>query len=137
MNKLPLAGTYVGLRQLASAINRSASTPVLASKRWASSNGSGATRAATTVQSESENALNKPSLVELAATITREAEKLEKYFKETGTPRPGFDVDSPLEFPKLPDELKKSREEVMRASKELEDLLTGPTEILRWMAWDV
>lgn len=77
------------------------------------------------------------SLVELAKIITRESEKLEKYLKESGSPMPGFDVDSPANFPKLPDEMKKAREEIVRATKELGDLVTGPTESVRWMAWDV
>ena len=77
------------------------------------------------------------SLIELAATITRETEKLEKYLKESGSEMPSFEINSPLNFPKLPDEIKKAREEVMRATKELGDLVTGPTESVRWMAWDV
>ncbi|RFU29614.1 hypothetical protein B7463_g6741, partial [Scytalidium lignicola] len=79
--------------------------------------------------SESEQS-SKPSLIELAATITRETSKLEKYLEETGSPRPGFDVDSLIEFPALPDDIKKSREEIVRATKELGDLVTGPTESL-------
>jgi hypothetical protein len=76
------------------------------------------------------------SMVELAAIITRETEKLEKYLKESGSAMPGFGVDSPANFPKLPDEMKRAREEIVRASKELEDLVKGPTESVRWMAWD-
>ncbi len=77
------------------------------------------------------------SLVELAAIITKETEKLDRYLQESGSPMPGFDVDSPMEFPKLPDEIERSREEVLRATKELGDLVTGPKEGVRWMAWDV
>lgn len=77
------------------------------------------------------------SMVELAAIITKETEKLEKYLKESGTAMPSFDVDAPANFPKLPEEMKKAREEIVRASKELTDLATGPTESIRWMAWDV
>ena len=77
------------------------------------------------------------SIVELAAIITQETEKLDSYLKHAGAPAPGFDVDSPLYFPKLPDEIKKAREEIVKATRELGDLVTGPTENLRWMAWDV
>jgi hypothetical protein len=92
-----------------------------------------------------ENGIVKPevakssttNMIELAAIITRETEKLEKYLKESGSSMPGFDVESPANFPKLPDEIKRAREEVVRASKELSDLVTGPTESIRWMAWDV
>ncbi|KAG0650142.1 Chlorophenol O-methyltransferase [Hyphodiscus hymeniophilus] len=76
------------------------------------------------------------SMVELAAIITRETTKLEKYLEVNGIPVPGFDVDSPANFPKLPEDMKKAREEIVRASKELGDLVTGPTESVRWMAWD-
>lgn len=77
------------------------------------------------------------SLVQLAATITRETEKLDRYIKESGAPAPSFDIDGPLDFPKLPDEIKTAREEIVRATKELGDLVTGPREGVRWMAWDV
>jgi hypothetical protein len=76
------------------------------------------------------------SMIELAAIITKETEKLEKYLKESGSPTPGFDVNSPANFPKLPEDMKKAREEIMRATTELGDLVTGPTESVRWMAWD-
>lgn len=76
-------------------------------------------------------------LIELAATITRETEKLDRYIKESGAPEPSFDVDGPLNFPQLEEEVKRAREEVVRATKELGDLVTGPTESVRWMAWDV
>jgi hypothetical protein len=77
------------------------------------------------------------SLVELAKTIARETEKLEKYYKDIGHPLPGWEVDSSVDLPKFPDDIKKAREEVVKATKELEYLVTGPTESLRWMAWDV
>ncbi|PBP15774.1 S-adenosyl-L-methionine-dependent methyltransferase [Diplocarpon rosae] len=75
-------------------------------------------------------------LLELAATITSETAKLDRAIKESGCPVPSFDVDGPLNFPKLGDEIKRAREEVLRATKELGDLVTGPTESVRWMAWD-
>ncbi len=77
------------------------------------------------------------ALIELAATITRETEKLNKYLVDKGLPIPSFDVDSPLGFPGLPKEAKRAREEVIRAAKELGDLVTGAEESIRWMAWDV
>jgi hypothetical protein len=76
-------------------------------------------------------------LISLAAIITRETEKLDRYLKESGAPSPSFDADGPANFPKLEGEIKRAREEVVRATKELGDLVTGPTEKLRWMAWDV
>ncbi|RDW66666.1 hypothetical protein BP5796_09415 [Coleophoma crateriformis] len=78
----------------------------------------------------------QPSLVELAATIKQETEKLDRYLKENGLAHPGSDVNSPVNFPKLPEEMMKARETVIQATKELGDLFTGPTEGIRWMALD-
>lgn len=76
-------------------------------------------------------------LIELAQIISKETEKLDGYLKANGHPEPSFAADAPTHFPKISEELKKSREEVMRATKELGELVTGPYESLRWMAWDV
>jgi len=89
---------------------------------------------------EIDNAAAKPttsSMIQLAATITRETEKLDRFIRDSGIPVPSFDVDAPLDFPTLPDDIKTAREEVVRATKELGDLVTGPRESIRWMAWDV
>ncbi|KAH8660841.1 O-methyltransferase [Tricladium varicosporioides] len=76
------------------------------------------------------------NLVELAAIISRETAKIDMYLKESGSPIPSFDVNAPLDFPALPEDIKKARLEVVRATKELGDLVTGPRESVRWMAWD-
>ncbi|KAH6674813.1 O-methyltransferase-like protein [Halenospora varia] len=76
------------------------------------------------------------NLVELAAIITRETAKIDTYLKESGSPVPSFNVNAPLDFPALPEDIKKARLEVVRATKELGDLVTGPRESVRWMAWD-
>ncbi|KAL3422651.1 o-methyltransferase [Phlyctema vagabunda] len=75
-------------------------------------------------------------LVELAAVITRETEKLNGYLRDRGLPTPGFDIDSPLNFPSLPADIKRARESVVQATKDLNDLVTGPEESIRYMAWD-
>jgi hypothetical protein len=85
----------------------------------------------------SRSATSTSKLIELAQTITRETEKLDRYIKDNSLPELSFDVDAPLSFPKLSEEVKKAREEVVRATKELGDLVAGPTETIRWMAWDV
>src|SRR5947207_12980438 len=77
------------------------------------------------------------SLIELAQTITRGTEKLDKYLIESGSAMPSFDVDAPMDFPSLPEEIQKARLQVIKAAKELGDLVVGPTEGIRWMAWDV
>jgi hypothetical protein len=84
-----------------------------------------------------KSATSTSKLIELAQTIAKETEKLDQYIKDCGLPQPSFEVDAPLNFPKLPEEIKKSREEVVRATKELGDLVAGPTDSVRWMAWDV
>jgi hypothetical protein len=76
-------------------------------------------------------------LIELANTIKRETETLDRYIKDNDLPGPSFDVDAPLTFTRLPDGLKKSREEVMRATKDLGALVTGATDSIRWLDWDV
>lgn len=84
-----------------------------------------------------DSATSTSNLVALAKTITQETEKLEKYIKESGSAAPSFDVDALLDFPKLPEDIKKARENVVKATKELGDLVTGPKESLRWMTWNV
>jgi hypothetical protein len=76
-------------------------------------------------------------LTELAQTIARETETLEKYLKESGCTTPGFDIDAPMDFPSLPDHIQKTRQIVVECTQELRDLVVGPTESIRWMAWDV
>ncbi|KAI9649206.1 hypothetical protein NHQ30_001774 [Ciborinia camelliae] len=76
------------------------------------------------------------SIVKLAATITRETERISAYLKNNGIEEPSFDVKSAVAFPKLPEDLRKSREELIIATKELGDLVTGAKEGLRWLAWD-
>lgn len=77
------------------------------------------------------------SLVALAQTLSREAEKLDRYLKENGKQQPTFDVEGPMDFPALDEEMQKSRKEIIRASKDLYDLCVGPAETVRWMAWNV
>lgn len=50
---------------------------------------------------------------------------------------PSFDVDSPGDFPKLPDEIQMCRIEIVNATKQLRDLAVGPRESIRWGVWDV
>ncbi|KAK0105630.1 hypothetical protein ONS95_004160 [Cadophora gregata] len=97
---------------------------------------SAATRLFSNETSSTSTMASTSKLIELAATITRETEKLDKYMKEKGLPAPSFEPDAPLNFPKLDAEAKRAREEIVRATKELGDLVTGPTESVRWMAWD-
>lgn len=94
---------------------------------------------AAVVDSVSTNgSVSKPSLmVSLAGTISKETAIVDQYFREQGGAQPGFDEDCLLDFLNLPDEVQRARSEVLRATAELRDLVTGPTESLRWMAWNV
>lgn len=73
----------------------------------------------------------------LADTISKETAKLEKYLKENGLPMPSFDVGAADDFPKLPEDMQKSRLEIIYATKKLRDLTVGPRESLRWGVWEV
>lgn len=77
------------------------------------------------------------SLIELAATITKNAENLERYLKANDLPTPSFEPNAMKDFPRLPEHMQCVRAEVVRATRELSDLVVGPTEMLRWMSWDV
>ena len=73
----------------------------------------------------------------LSQTIARETEKLETYFKAEGLPLPSFDAQAPSDFPKLPEDIEKSRREIILATKELGNLAVGPRESVRWGTWGV
>lgn len=76
-------------------------------------------------------------MVLLAQRITRETEKLNKYIRDNGLPDPSFSVDAPGDFPNLPDDIQKSRQEIVYATKELGALVRGPRESVRWGVWSV
>ena len=54
------------------------------------------------------------SLIGLAQTITRGTEKLGKYLKESGSSMPSFDVDAPMDFPSLQEEIQKAGQQVIK-----------------------
>ncbi|KID89862.1 O-methyltransferase, family 2 [Metarhizium guizhouense ARSEF 977] len=74
-------------------------------------------------------------LVTLAKRIAAEAEKLEQYLKENDLPQPGFGSDAPGDFPNLPPEIQKSRQDIVYATRELGTLVRGPRESVRWGVW--
>ena len=78
-----------------------------------------------------------PRMSELARKIASEAEKVEAYFEDNDIPLPSFEVDSPADYPRLPDEIQKSRQEVIAATKKLRELAVGPRESVRWSTWGV
>lgn len=80
---------------------------------------------------------NTSLLVKLSQTIARETEKVDAYFRENSIPTPTFEADGVSDYPALPDEVQKSRLAVVKAAADIKDLMVGPKESLRWMAWDV
>lgn len=77
------------------------------------------------------------NMIALSQKIAKETEKLEAYMKENGLTMPSFDVEAADDFPKLPEEIQRSRLEIIHATKELRDLAVGPRESLRWGVWEV
>lgn len=76
-------------------------------------------------------------MIALAQKICRETQKLEAYMKENGLPLPTLEVDTPADFPKLPEDLAQSRRAIIHATRELGMLAHGPRESLRWGVWEV
>ena len=74
---------------------------------------------------------------QLATTIAHQTTILDSYFKSQEGPRPSFDTDGLREFSSLPDDIQQARLELLRATQELQDLVTGPAESLRYMAFNV
>lgn len=77
------------------------------------------------------------SMTALADKISRETAKLEKYLKDNNLPMPAFGVDAADDFPRLPNEMQKTRLEIIHATKLLRDLTVGPREGVRWGVQDV
>ncbi|KAJ4147764.1 hypothetical protein LMH87_002270 [Akanthomyces muscarius] len=74
-------------------------------------------------------------MIHLAKIISAESDKLESYCKTQGIESPSFDADAPRDFPKLPDNIQKSRQEIIFAASELSSLVRGPRESVRWGVW--
>lgn len=76
-------------------------------------------------------------MVELAKRIAAESEKVETYFKNNSLPEPAFSADAPEDYPDLPGDVQRSRQEIVNSCQELERLARGPRECVRWGAWAV
>ena len=76
-------------------------------------------------------------MIALARKITQATEKLESHMKANNLPLPSFDVDSPADFPSLPEDVQRSRQDIIHATKELGLLAHGPRESIRWGIWEV
>ncbi len=75
----------------------------------------------------------RPSMLELSQTISDRTAKIEQLLQSKNLPPPSFAADAPNpDF--IPDdefELRKLRDELLIASKQLHDLVTGPK--LAWV----
>jgi hypothetical protein len=85
---------------------------------------------------ESVPAVAPSRMIALAQQITKDTEKLESYLKANNLPALSYDVDVPADFPKLPEDIARSRRDIIQASKELTLLAHGPREALRWAVWE-
>ncbi|KAL7947192.1 S-adenosyl-L-methionine-dependent methyltransferase [Trichoderma barbatum] len=74
-------------------------------------------------------------MVVLAETIRVETEKLQTYLQSNGIAQPSLSVDGPDDFPLLPDEIQKSRQKIVLATRELTNLVRGPRESVRYEVW--
>jgi hypothetical protein len=72
----------------------------------------------------------------LAQKIATETAALEAYLQEANLPLPSFDIDADPDYAaKLPEAARRSRQEIIHATKELRDLAVGPRESVRWQTW--
>lgn len=76
-------------------------------------------------------------LIQLAKIISAETDRLEQYCSSQGIPSPSFEADARSSFPKLPDNIQRSRQEIVSAANELSCLARGPHESVRWGVWGV
>lgn len=93
------------------------------------------TKAVPTATSTPEPGLSQ--IIALAKKISAETDKLDKYLKDHDMPNLGFGVDAAGDLPKLPNDVQKSRQEIVYATKELGNLVRGPRESVRWGVWSV
>lgn len=76
-------------------------------------------------------------LTTLSKLIASETEKLEQYLTSNGLAQPGLDITAAGDFPKLPAEEQERRQRIINATQELQDLVRGPRESVRWAVWGV
>jgi hypothetical protein len=82
---------------------------------------------------------SKSRLIDLTNIIATETKKIDQFFVDNNLPYLSFDPNAPADFP-VPSsnaEIQEARRAVVNATKELHDLMVGPRETIRWMAWSV
>lgn len=72
-------------------------------------------------------------IAELAAIVSTNTAKIDDYLKYHGLPSPSFHVDHPADLGIPPEaiDVDNARKLALEASMELQDLLQGPTSLLR------
>lgn len=78
-------------------------------------------------------------LSELTAIISTNTKTIDQYLANNDLPPLSFGVDAAKDFPvpSTNEEIQHARRAVVNATQELHDLMVGPREHLRWMAWSV
>lgn len=79
------------------------------------------------------------SLTQLAKSILASAQLLEEFLSSNNLPQPSFDASGPKNFPAGADnaEIHAARHALLDATRKLRDLVTYPTDTLRWMIMNV
>ena len=82
---------------------------------------------------------SSPRLTELSTLIAQKTAQIESYLDAKGLPLPSFDANAPVELgiAREDEDVQKIRIELLDLIKELRDLITGPTDLVRYLAWDV
>jgi len=78
-------------------------------------------------------------VLRLTDIISSKTRMIDEYLALNNLPALTWDASGPADFP-VPssnDEIQIARRAVVNATKELHDLMVGPRETLRWMAWNL
>lgn len=78
-------------------------------------------------------------LTELSTLIAQKTAQIEYYLDSKGLPLPSFDANAPVELgiARVDEDVQKIRIELLDLTKELRDLIAGPTDLVRFLTWDV
>ena len=74
-------------------------------------------------------ASSQSRIAELATAVAYHTQQVDSYLAEQGLPCPSFESDGPVDLA-LPPNIEESRNIVLEASQELNDLLQGPRDLL-------
>jgi hypothetical protein len=85
------------------------------------------------------NIMAASRMLELTEIIAANTKKVDEFFRAEGMPDLSFNVDAPGDFPVLSSntEIQQARRAIVNATQELHDLMVGPRETVRWLAWSV